>query len=143
MDYKLYKFRKVIEKAFDKLIKIIFYIPAWLYKNNEAFHKFIETSENKSYVKSKKKYLAKKVFRCLEKSQKCTVLVGTDYDNEFDFDLEDLSFDLLLSDEKWIKRNKLSVDKMTLEKYIEKHTPDRMWSVRDYNKDKTVYIISK
>lgn len=143
MDYQLYKIRKAIGKVFDKLIKMVFYIPAWLYKNNRTFHKFIETLENKSYIKSKKKYLAKKVFRDLEKSQKCIAFLGTDYDGEFDFDLEDLSFDLLLSDEKWIKRNKLNVDIITLEEYIKKHTPDRMWSVRDYNKDKTVYIISK
>ena len=143
MDYKLFKFRKAIENIFKKLIKILFYVPAWLYKNNEKFYKFIEESRNKSYKKSKKKYLAKRVFRCLEKNQNCTVFVGIDDEDGY-FDLYNISFDLLFSDEKWIKRNKLKVEETTFSEYVELHYPDRiMWSVRDWNKDKKVYIVSR
>lgn len=143
MNYKFYRFRKALEKMFDKLIEVIFYIPTWLYKNNEKFYKFIKNSESKSYKKSKKKYLAKRIFRCLEKNQECTVFVGIDDEYGY-FDLSDINFDLLLSDEKWIKRNKLKVDKMTLVEYVELYTPeDRMWTVRDWQKDKVVYIISR
>lgn len=143
MDYKLYKFQKAIKKAFKKLIKIVFYFPAWLYKNNESFYKLIKESESKSYAKSRKKYLAERVFRCLERQKECTILAGTDFDNKIGFDLDDYGFDLLFSDEKWIKRNKLRVDRMILDEYVKTYLPDKIWALRDWNKDKKVFIVSR
>lgn len=142
MSYRLYKFLKVLEKAFDNFIETLFYVPAWLYKNSEWFYKFIKSSENKSYERSKKKYLSKKVFRCLEHNHSCTIFRGMD-DEYGHFDTHDISFDILFSDEKWINKNKLKVEKTTYYEYIEKHMPERLYLVGSHEKEKEVYIVSR
>lgn len=42
------------------------------------------------------------------------------------------------------QRNKLKVNTTTFGEYIELHySKDKMWEIRDWNKDKKVYIISR
>ena len=143
MNYTMYKLKKFIKKSFDKLINTIFYLPRHLYKNNDKFRSWIDERETKYNKTRTVKRLASKIFYDLESQGECIVYCGTDYNRVFNFDRDDPRFDTLLADDKWISKNKLKVEKLTLIEYVEKYEPERKYLVSDWNKSKLVYIIRK
>lgn len=143
INYYMYKLKKIIGQLFEGLIDIIFYIPRYLYKNNEKFHKWIEENSRKSSIKRSNKRNASRIFRDLEQQHQCIVFAGWDDDHDFDFDYSDHRFEKLLSDKKWIKKNKLKVKEMTLIEYVEEYMPKRKYLVSDWQKDDLVYIITR
>lgn len=59
------------------------------------------------------------------------------------FDRSDWIYSLLLTDNSWIKKNKLTVKKYTLKDYMEEFYPDKRFVVNRFNQSNIVMIIQK
>ena len=154
MNYTTYKIKSKIKICFEKITEkffdIIFFVPRYVYKNSPKFRNHIKESENKSYRKSRVKKLSKDIFRELDKREKILILDG--YGSEDSFcDWSDSYCNVLLEDEKWIKKNKLVVEKYFVRDYASIYYKDRFEEdsmyriyVNYYKDDEDVmYIVTK
>ncbi len=143
MNYKFYHLEKNMKKAGKKLVDITLCLPKTLYEKNASFKSFITKVEKNSYIKSKKRELAKDIFYYLDKNGECAIPAKYAYIGDFYFDIVNHNIELLLKDKKWIKRNKLQVAEMTFYQYIEKFSPKELFKVTDSQKEQKVYIITR
>jgi hypothetical protein len=143
MNYKWYRFIKLCEKMTDKFFDFVFFLPRYLYKNNKKFKQWIKNNDQKHHKKKTIKRLSKRIFFDLERQGECIVYCGVDWDNVFDFDEMDTDYEWILENDKWIKKNQIYIEKMTLEQYVEKYEPKSKHNVHFHIKNKNVYIIKK
>ena len=143
MNYKFYRLEKNVKKASEKLIDATLYLPKALYNKSASFKSFMTKVEEKSYIRSKKRELAKDIFYYLDKNGECAIPAKYAYIGDFYVDIVNHNIELLLKDKKWIKRNKLQVAEMTFYQYIEKYEPNCLFKVTDSQKDHKVYIITR
>lgn len=143
MNYKLYSLEQNIKKIGRKLVDIIFYLPKTLYQKNASFKSFLTEIENKSYIKNKKRELAKDIFYYLDKNGECAILAKYAFVGDFYFDVVNHNIDLLLEDKKWIKRNKLQIVETTFYKYIKENDSNCLFKVTDSQKEHKIYIITR
>ena len=143
MNYKFYLLEKNVKKASKKLVDATLYLPQTLYKKNASFKSFMNKVQEKSYIRSKKRELAKDIFYYLDKNGECVIPAKYAYIGDFYVDIVNHNIELLLKDKKWIKRNKLQVTEMTFYQYIEKFSPKELFKVTDSQKEHKVYIITR
>jgi len=144
-DYTKYKLRKQLISFTEKLFDIIFFLPRKLYKENEKFKNFIQGNSDKSYQKQIFKKCMRRIFYDLDTNEngECVVYCSTDFDNEFDFDREGYDYRILLDDEKWAVKNKLTVERYSLYNYIEKFYKERLYMIADWRKEEFVLVIKR
>lgn len=148
-EYKIYKIKKNIDKTIDKFFDFIFYIPRKIYKNNERFRNRIKESERNSYKKKRHKKVLGKILYDIESNEDkiCVVAMFNDFDNDIICDRSGYDYYHLLEDDKWIKRNKLKVEKLKYKDFISKYHSEHSEKLKTYvwNKyvDEVVLIVSK
>ena len=148
-NYTKYKIKKLKDKAVEKLIDFIFFIPRQVYKNSESFREWIKNSDNKSYEKRVIKRGSNIIFRNIERNEdnKCVVAMFTDFDSDCIKDTDDYDCRRLVEDDVWAKKNKLNLERMTYEDYILKHHIEHKDKLYNYiwnkHKDEEVVIINK
>lgn len=155
MNYTTYKIKSKIktitEMVADTFFDIVFFIPRYFYKNSPKFKAYIKNNEYKSYIKSQRKKLSANLFKELEKNNKVLVLNAYDGLNDSFCDLADRNYGTLLEDERWIKKNKLVVEKHLVKDYAviffkNKFEDEFMCRcyINDYkDDDDTMYVVTK
>lgn len=155
MNYTTYKIKSKIKANTERLTEtffdIAFFIPRYFYKNSPKFKAYIKNGEHKSYVKSQRKRLSTNLFKKLEKNDKVLVLNAYDGLNDSFCDLADRNYGTLLEDERWIKKNKLVVEKHLVKDYAAIFSRDRFedefmykcYINRYKNHDDTMYVVTK
>ena len=155
MNYTTYKIKSKIkiitEMVTDTFFDIVFFIPRYFYKNSSKFKAYIKNNEYKSYIKSQRKKLSANLFKKLEKNNKVLVLNAYDVLDDSFCDLANRNYGTLLEDERWIKKNKLVVEKHIVKDYAviffkNIFEDEFMYKchVNDHrNDDDTMYVVTK
>lgn len=149
-NYNSYKLRKFLEKALDKTLDFVFYIPRKLYKENKSFKDWIDSRRNKRYIKQMIMKSMDGIFYYLDRNEDgiCDVALFSNYDGGSICDINDCSdFNFLLENDEWAKKNNLKFEKMTYEEYINKYYPKHAYKLNSYiwmsYKDYIVFRISR
>lgn len=148
-DLTKYKVKHFLADMLDKIILIPFTPGRILYSKNETFRNWIEERNRKSYKKRAYKREIRQIAFYINRNEdnSCFVFFGYDHDMDIPTDITFYPTSVLLENDFWIKKNKLTVERHTLESYCDTYFKERDYINRYYNfssqKERTVLILRK
>lgn len=148
-DLTRYKVEKLLVGMFKKIILMPFMPIQILYTKNETFKNWLDKRERRRYKKQTYKKEIKQVAYYLNRNEdkSCSVFFGYNSDSYIPTDVTFSLKSPLLENDSWIKRNKLTVEKHTLESYCNTYFADEnlinLYRTFSSQKERTVLILRK
>lgn len=148
-DLTRYKVEKFLVGMLKKIILMPFMPIQILYTKNKTFKNWLDKKERKRYKKQTYKKEIKQVAYYLNrnKDKSCSVFFGYNSDSNIPTDVTFSLKSPLLENDSWIKRNKLTVEKHTLESYCNTYFADEnlinLYHTFSSQKERTVLILRK
>jgi hypothetical protein len=148
-DLTRYKVEKFLMGMLKKIILIPFIPIQILYTKNETFKNWLDKKERRRYKKQTYKKEIKQIAYYLNRNEdkSCSVFFGYNPDSNIPTDVTFYPNSVLLENDSWIKRNKLTVEKYTLESYCNTYFADEnlinLYHTFASQKERTVLILRK
>lgn len=148
-DLTRYKVKNFLVNMLNKIILIPFMPAKILYAKNGTFKNWVDKKNHQSYKKQAYKREISEIAFYINQNEdnSCSVFFGYDYDRNIPTDIIFRPTSVLLENNSWIKKNKLTVEWHTLESYCDTYFKDQDLINRYYvfssKKESTVLIIRK
>ena len=148
-DLTIYKIKQLLEGIFTKVISVSVFPFRILYNNNKIFHQWIEKRKIEKREKKEYKNAIQEIAYYLKNNEDHTCIIFFGFQHKAFYPVDSIMHPnhILLKDDFWIKKNKLKVEKHTLESYCNIYYKEEDLINKFYGfssqKDRTVLIIKK